>query len=331
MVLQCIIQDDNMPYIDPEVIAEAKKMDLLTYLQNYEPQELVRFSGNTYTTRTHDSLKISNGKWCWYSRGIGGRSALDYLIKVRDMRFTEAVEQVMEQAAIKSPVFVSKLKEPPKPFVLPPMDSHGTAVERYLHEKRGISLDVIHYCIDQCTLYQTRRGNYCNVVFVGYDKDKIPRYASVRGTGGDFKGDVSGSDKRYSFALPNGGTTLHLFESAIDLLSFVTLENSKSPNHFDDDLLSLSGVYKPKQVIEESTLPPALTQYLNDHPKILRVHLHLDNDVAGRLATKAITAVLPKQYTVVDEPPPSGKDYNDHLCDRLNLSRIQTKERSYAR
>lgn len=38
-------------------------MDLLTYLKNYEPYELVHFSGNTYTTRTHDSLKISNGKW----------------------------------------------------------------------------------------------------------------------------------------------------------------------------------------------------------------------------------------------------------------------------
>ena len=42
-----------------------------------EPNELVRFSGNTYTTRTHDSLKISNGKWMWWSRGIGGNSALD--------------------------------------------------------------------------------------------------------------------------------------------------------------------------------------------------------------------------------------------------------------
>ena len=81
-----------MPYIPPEVVQEAKRMDLLTYLKNYEPYELVHFSGNTYTTRTHDSLKISNGKWMWWSRGIGGRSALDYLIKVKDYSFLEAVE-----------------------------------------------------------------------------------------------------------------------------------------------------------------------------------------------------------------------------------------------
>ena len=41
-----------MPYIAPEVITEAKRMDLLTYLREYEPGELVKFSSNTYTTRT---------------------------------------------------------------------------------------------------------------------------------------------------------------------------------------------------------------------------------------------------------------------------------------
>ena len=52
-----------MPYVAPEVVQRVKQIDLLTYLKNYEPYELVHFSGNTYTTRTHDSLKISNGKW----------------------------------------------------------------------------------------------------------------------------------------------------------------------------------------------------------------------------------------------------------------------------
>ena len=70
-----------MRYIAAEDVAKAKEMDLLTYLRNYEPQELVHVSGSTYCTREHDSLRISNGKWCWFSQGIGGRSALDYLIK----------------------------------------------------------------------------------------------------------------------------------------------------------------------------------------------------------------------------------------------------------
>lgn len=30
----------------------------------------------------------------WWSRGIGGRSAVDYLMRVRDMTFIEAVSQI---------------------------------------------------------------------------------------------------------------------------------------------------------------------------------------------------------------------------------------------
>ena len=92
-----------MRYIAAEDIAKAKEMDLLTYLRNYEPQELVHVSGNTYCTREHDSLRISNGKWCWFSQGIGGRSALDYLIKVKgidsitDLSFTVRASTIVKR------------------------------------------------------------------------------------------------------------------------------------------------------------------------------------------------------------------------------------------
>lgn len=48
----------TLPYYSKEVIKKAKEMDLLTYLKNYEPDELVHFSGDTYCTKEHDSLKI---------------------------------------------------------------------------------------------------------------------------------------------------------------------------------------------------------------------------------------------------------------------------------
>lgn len=56
-----------MAYYTKEQIAKAKQIDLLTYLKNYDPDELVKFSRDTYTTKTHDSLKISNGLWYWFS------------------------------------------------------------------------------------------------------------------------------------------------------------------------------------------------------------------------------------------------------------------------
>ena len=93
-----------MPRVTKEQIEKAKEWDLFSYLQNYEPHELKRCGPNEYCTRTHDSLKISNGKWKWWSRGNGGRSAVDYLINVRRHTFTEAVQTIAGQATIAPPV-----------------------------------------------------------------------------------------------------------------------------------------------------------------------------------------------------------------------------------
>lgn len=136
-----------MSYIAPEIIQEVKKMDLLTYLKNYEPYELVHFSGNTYTTRTHDSLKISNGKWMWWSRGIGGRSALDYLIKVRDYTFMEAVEIIAGHSVISTPAYAAVEKPKEKILLLPKANQNNQKLISYL-KKRGIDDEIIQFCIE---------------------------------------------------------------------------------------------------------------------------------------------------------------------------------------
>ena len=88
-----------MGFYTEEQIKKAREIDLMTYLQSYEPTELVHVSGNTYCTQTHDSLKVnaSNGKWYWWSRGFGGASALDYLMKVRGLIEFPAPEKTAEE------------------------------------------------------------------------------------------------------------------------------------------------------------------------------------------------------------------------------------------
>lgn len=237
-----------MPFYDPDVVAEAKKLDLLTYLQNYEPQELVHVSGNVYCTKTHDSLRISNGKWCWFSQGIGGKSALDYLIKVNGYSFLEAMERIVGQAAAKPPVVVSsEVKEKPKTLLLPEKYRYAEYAASYL-EKRGISPELISFCISTGRLYES--NPYHNVVFVGFDKQGKARFACQRGIYDTrFHGDVNGSDKHYSFALPVNpqNSTVHLFESAIDLLSYATLCKLDGGDWRQHNLLSLAGVYQPKK------------------------------------------------------------------------------------
>ena len=274
-----------MPFIAPEVFLEAKRMDLLTYLRNYEPYDLVKFSGNTYTTRTHDSLKISNGKWMWWSRGIGGRNALDYLVKVKGMSFLEAVETIVGHTAIQAPIYEkTQKKDDNVPLLLPDKCASTEKITEYLFG-RGIDYEIINYCIGNELIFESLP--YHNVVFVGYDEKNEPKYAAYRATNHTrILGDCSGSKKQYSFRLTNDNSDeVHLFECAIDLLSFATLCKIEGKDWRTFNLVSLSGVYSPAEKIEESKIPIALEKYLSLNPNVKRIILHFDNDIAGRKAT----------------------------------------------
>ena len=63
----------------------------------------------------------------------------------------------------------------------------------------------------------------------------------------------------------------------------------------------------------------ALRQYLQDHPKVNTVRLHLDNDQIGRQAVAGIVNGLGPQYRIYDEPPAWGKDVNEQLMMRVGL------------
>ena len=318
-----------MPFIAPEVILEAKRMDLLTYLRNYEPYELVKFSGNTYTTRTHDSLKISNGKWMWWSRGIGGRNALDYLVKVKGMSFLEAVETIVGHTAIQVPIYEkTQKKDDNVPLLLPDKCASTDKITEYLFS-RGIDYEIINHCIGNELIFESLP--YHNVVFVGYDEKNEPKYAAYRATNHTrILGDCSGSKKQYSFRLTNDNSDeVHLFECAIDLLSFATLCKIEGKDWRTFNLVSLSGVYSPAEKIEESKIPIALEKYLSLNPNIKRIILHFDNDIAGRKATETLKVILPERYELVSDTPLQGKDFNDFLCLRTGIT--PKKERSYER
>lgn len=64
----------------------------------------------------HDSLKISNGKWMWFSQGFGGVSALDYLMKVKGCTFNQAME-ILEGRDESPSIFVPRSRR--KKLLLP--------------------------------------------------------------------------------------------------------------------------------------------------------------------------------------------------------------------
>ena len=300
-----------------EQIEKAKKWDLLSYLQTFDPHELKRSGSNEYCTRTHDSLKISCGLWCWNSRGIGGRTALDYLIKVRGLDFTEAVETLCGSRA--PPPQERPKPKPPKPFALPEASRFPTAMLSYL-QGRGIHPELLQTCIQAGTLYESRK--YQNCVFVGRDPTGRARFACLRGTRDSFKIDVEGSDKRYNFSLLAADPScprLAVAESPIDALSLATLVKRFGGEWRDSHYLSLGG-----------TAPRAMLQFLHDHPHVTHLSLCLDNDKAGmegmeRLETaiRQLPELAQRMKLIHHNPPPAehGKDYNEFLCTQLKQER----------
>ena len=168
----------NRPYvqIDPDVLERVRQIDLLSYLREFEPSNLVKVKGtsNVYCTAEHDSLKISNGKWYWWSRG-GGYSALDYLIKVKEYDFVEAVEILMGQAMADWKPPPAPKKDEPKVLLLPPKNKDCNRVIQYLFG-RGIDYQLIQECISYGTLYES--ADYHNAVFIGKDESGTPKYAA---------------------------------------------------------------------------------------------------------------------------------------------------------
>ena len=169
----------NMPYIPPEIVKRAEEMDLLTYLQNYEPEELVKVGNGTNTTKTHDSIRISNGLWNWFSEGVGGKNAISYLMKVKNYSFLEAVETIIGNVNVKKPVIHKEEKQDNIELVLPQKSNNSERAKIYLMS-RGIAPEIINECINDNLIYESLPNH--NVVFIGFDDSKSPKYAFYRGT-----------------------------------------------------------------------------------------------------------------------------------------------------
>jgi len=317
-----------MAYIPKEIVAEARKIDLLTYLKNYEPSELIEVCRGTYSTKSHDSLKISNGLWYWFTKQVGGKNAIDYLMQVRNYSFTDAVQTVMGNIKVQAPIiYKQKEKSKDRKLDLPLKASNNNIAINYLLS-RGIEKEIIQFCIERNLLYEEHKNH--NVVFVGYDEKQIPRYAFCRATNEErFMREATGSDKKYSFKINSQteNNILHVFESSIDLLSFATLLKLSSRNWKEENMLSLGGIYTSNYDINKSKIPVALVEFLEKNPNINEIHLHLDRDLAGRNATTFLQQVLNEKYKVLDSTVPFGKDMNEYLCLKKQTQKIE-KERT---
>jgi hypothetical protein len=262
-------------------------------------------------------------------RRLRGRTALDYLVKVRGMGFVDAVETVLHSRS--PPSFsslpVEKTRPPPKKRTFRPPEPrrYSNLAVSYL-QRRGISPEVISRALQTGIFYESRyynpKNEYHNAavcVFTGKNEAGQTVFAAMRGIDTDLKQDKAGSDKRYSFCIPAkkpDSRHLAVFESPIDALSHATLQqrNGWKWNGFR---LSLGG-----------TSSVALTAFLERNPQITRVILHLDSDEAGLTAARKIKSQLAadsrfRHIRTSVNPPSCGKDYNDVLLNAVRLEQDQ--------
>jgi len=299
--------------IDNMIIERVRNTDVIAFLEKYQGLTFKPMGGG-YRCEQHKSLAVKADRlsWYWHSQGVGGHGALDFLVKAEKMSFRDAVEVITGAILPTAPTRTRQAAEPPpKTLILPEASGVPLRLYDYLCIKRGIDGDVVNTLMQKEKLYEDRRGN---VVFVGHDEQGAARFASLRGTYGDFRGDCAGSDKRYGFqAVFAPCDRLYIFESPIDLMSHATLTNAATGDcgaWKQDSRLSLSG-----------TSDVALSFFLNQHKEVKELYFCLDNDPAGlEAAINLLRKYHGKGYFALIEPP-QGKDFNEDLTKKIEVEK----------
>lgn len=192
-------------------------------------------------------------------------------------------------------------KEKPKEFKLPEANENMHRVFAYLIKQRFIAPDIISFFAKNHTLYEDKEHH--NAVFVGVDEDGVPRQAHKRGTatfGKSFRQTVEGSDTKYSFAHFGKSEKLFVFETPIDMLSYLTLNPENWQNH---SYIAMNGVYEN-----------AVLTALKGHSNLSEIVICTDNDIGGIDAADRLRDILKEnEYTDIKRILPTNKDWNEDL------------------
>jgi len=290
---------------DTKFVEQVRSSDVIDFLEKRCGVTFERHYG-AYRCKQHPSLAVKNDRlsFYWHSKAVGGHGVLDYLIKVENLPFPEAMKTVTGFA----PVAVSRPQRQPeqlKSLSLPPKARVQSRLFDYLCNKRGIDVCIVNALVSREAIYEDRRGN---VIFVGYDEQGKPRFACIRGTYGvrPFRMDCSGSDKRYAFFIDSSfSNKLFILESAIDVLSRASLENifcNDVQAWLHSSFISLAG-----------TSDTALHFFLNKHHTVKELVFCLDSDDAGQKASAALVEKYKSMGFFVRSECPCFKDCNEDL------------------
>ena len=269
-------------------------------------EEFLRFRGEKLITSGREkrlasdhSVTVRGNEWYDHAEERGGH-AVSFVQRFYGLSYPEAVTMLLggEMGTV-YPSARERVEEPHKPFVQPPAYGDMRRVYAYLVKHRNLDRSVVAYFAKKKLLYED--AEYHNAVFIGTNEDGIPRHAHKRSAnsyGKAFRLNVEGSNPRYSFHHIGTDGCLYVFEAPIDMLSYITLHPDDWQSH---SYVACCG----------TSIQPVL-KMLERVPQLDTVLLCLDNDDAGHLASKRMSAQLSEHYTV-ERIIPENKDWNDDL------------------
>ncbi len=276
--------------------AQARQTDIASLL--ISQGETVKKSGSEYEWKD-GSQKVTIRENLWYHQyeRVGG-DAIDFVRRFYNKSYPEAVEYLLDNSSgglITAPPAVKEKKA----FELPQPYRNMNRVKNYLHNIRSIDEDVIQVFADKNMIYES--ADYHNAVFVGFDKNGVPRHANKRGIGrvSTFKGNAESSMDEFAFHWIGKGKALYLFEAPIDMLSFISMHKENWKSHSYAASCSVSD--------------RVLFQCMKDYPHIEKVYLCLDNDEPGQVASDRISTKLFALGIESEILIPTHKDWNEDL------------------
>lgn len=313
------------------------------------------------STVEHDSIIIyeDDNTYHRYSNGNGGDavafmmefSGIDESDLNKHDQVNECIRILEQRLKINPELAVQQVRykrEKPK-FVMPEKADTNRKVRDYLCRTRGIEERIVDKWIHEGLLFQ-EAGRFGNCVFVSRDENGKPVYGVKRSADPKrkFVVDVEGSDYSQGFFIKgkldyytkvsdnfaSEHSSLFVTEAVIDLMSLQSLylrrrdyelrQQGKldcEPEDYENRFLnsnwySLNGCRKYD----------GLLNTIASHKGIKDIFLALDNDEAGRNASKAIKEEIQKRFpdrkidVSIRVPPTEGRDWNDELKAGFSLS-----------
>lgn len=275
----------------------ARRTDLAELLRSHG--EVLEKAGSEYEWY-YGCQKITIRGNLWYNQYTQeGGDVIDFLCCYFNRDYPEAVDYLLGDRKEDFLCFPPREPKKQEPLILPKPNDNMRRAFAYLLYERGVDRDVLYSFAHHRMIYESKKHH--NVVFVGYDKDGIPRHAHKRGTGEEstYKGNALNSVPEFSFHWHGESKKIYLFEAPIDMLSYISMHKYRWKEHSYAAACSVSD--------------KVLFRMLEDNPLLKEVYLCFDNDEAGQKAAQRISDKLFINGIKSEILIPDKKDWNEDL------------------